>query len=469
MRYDLKFEKDKFTVQTIKNGEHEIVYRAFENITYVRRPIDENIQKLSIYVPECYFEGRNINSYNIENAPIFFPNTVGGYKPGIIGRPGKTSNGQLNTTVWALLHGYVVVSAGVRGRMMQDESGDYIGVAPAAICDLKAVVRYLRYNRNDVPGNVEKIISNGTSAGGALSALLGATGNHPDYEPYLQKMGAALEKDHIFAASCYCPITNLEHADMAYEWEFEGINDYYRMQMVTSNSNESKVKKVAVKETMDSERQNLSAKLKQQFSSYINSLRLVNINGDVLELDDEGNGSFKQYIKAFIIESAQKELDKGTNLKEFNWLVIKEEQIVDVDFTKLVEFRTRMKQTPAFDSVDNDTAENELFGSSKIQFRHFTEFSKFHSRRSVEMAEERQIKMMNPMCYIEDKKVDKAQFFRIRHGLLDRDTSLAIPAILYSKLISKGINVDFEYPWGIAHAGDYDLNELFEWIDQACK
>ena len=72
-----------------------------------------------------------------------------------------------------------------------------------------------------VPGDVEKIITNGTSAGGALSALAGATKNAKEYEPYLKAIGAAEEKDDIFAASCYCPIHNLEYADAAYEWLFQ--------------------------------------------------------------------------------------------------------------------------------------------------------------------------------------------------------------------------------------------------------
>lgn len=71
----------------------------------------------------------------------------------------------------------------------------------------------MRYNAKTVPGDVEKIITNGTSAGGALSALAGATGNAKEYEPYLKAIGAAEEKDDIFAASCYCPIHNLEYAD----------------------------------------------------------------------------------------------------------------------------------------------------------------------------------------------------------------------------------------------------------------
>ena len=53
---------------------------------------------------------------------------------------------------------------------------------------MKAAVRYLRYNDNKMPGRADRIISNGTSAGGAVSALLGATGNNKDYEPYWRKL-----------------------------------------------------------------------------------------------------------------------------------------------------------------------------------------------------------------------------------------------------------------------------------------
>ena len=52
----------------------------------------------------------------------------------------------------------------------------------------------------------------------ALASLLGATGNHPAYAPLLKVMGAADERDDVFSSVCYCPITDLDHADMAYEW-----------------------------------------------------------------------------------------------------------------------------------------------------------------------------------------------------------------------------------------------------------
>jgi hypothetical protein len=126
----------------------------------------------------------------------------------------------------ALSRGFVVASPGARGRTLQAADGRWTGKAPAAIVDLKAAVRWLRHNAARLPGNAERIVSNGTSAGGALSALLGASGNHPTYEAELRALGAAPGRDDVFAVSAYCPITNLAHADEAYEWQFQGLREY---------------------------------------------------------------------------------------------------------------------------------------------------------------------------------------------------------------------------------------------------
>lgn len=467
MAEKLKFNKEKYTVETLEMEGEKLVYRGFEDIIYVENPADENIQKLSIFVPEIFFEGESINGYNLINAPIFMPNTIGGYMPGKVEKPGKNFKGETNATFWALLHGYVVVSAGARGRMMKNDAGEYIGTAPAALCDLKAAIRYLRHNAHEVPGDVEKIITNGTSAGGAMSSLLGSTGNHPDYDSYLKKMGAAEEKDHIFAASCYCPITNLDHADMAYEWEFNGINDYHKLEFHPSESGE--VKPTPIDGEMTEEQIKLSHELKVLFPKYINSLNLKDDKDNELALDKDGNGAFKEFIKANVAMSAEKELKKGTDLSNLDWLVIENGKVISIDFSKYVAFRTRMKDTPAFDNVCMGTPENELFGTEKIQYRHFTAFSKERSTVKGELADEKQIKMMNPMNYIEDSQANKAKYYRIRHGAVDRDTSLAISAILAVKLENNGINVDFAYPWGRPHSGDYDLAELFQWIDKLCN
>ncbi len=64
---------------------------------------------------------------------------------------------------------------------------------------------------------------------------------------------------------------------------------------------------------------------------------------------------------------------------------------------------------------------------------------------------------------------DIAKYWRIRHGTRDRHTSLAIPVILATKLANEGYDVDFALPWNIGHGGEYDLDELFDWIDMISK
>ena len=214
---------------------------------------------------------------------------------------------RLNSLFCALERGYVAVSAGIRGRTsgkkaeeffegskegsLGEATGEKVGRAPALIVDCKAAIRYLRHNAEAFPGNKERIITNGTSAGGALSALAGATGNSADYEPYLNEIGAAEERDDIFAASCYCPIHNLEHADSAYEWLFCGLNDYHRTK---HQRTENGIVRVPDEGMMTAEQIAVSKPLKDLFPAYVNSLNLKDEAGNPLTLDKEGEGSFKE-------------------------------------------------------------------------------------------------------------------------------------------------------------------------------
>ena len=46
---------------------------------------------------------------------------------------------------------------------------------------------------------------------------------------------------------------------------------------------------------------------------------------------------------------------------------------------------------------------------------------------------------------------------------------MPVPAILALKLQEQGKDVYFAAAWGQGHAGDYDLPELFDWIDAICQ
>lgn len=438
------------------NGQ-TVHYRAFENIVYVLNPADTRYQVMNIYIPEAYFNGGSIDGFTAQTAPIFLPNNIGGYMPATAGKPElNTRNGNTpNAIMTALAKGYVVASPGARGRTSPQ------GKAPAAIIDLKAAVRYLKANDAAMAGDAGKIISNGTSAGGALSALLGTSGNVPEYAPYLQAAGAAEADDGIFAVSAYCPITNLEHADMAYEWQFNGVNDY---QKIDISNIDYRVERKLVKGTQTAEQTALSDKLKPLFASYVNSLKLTDGHGRAMRLNADGNGSFKQYIESKLVQSAQTALDNGTDLSGQTWLTVRSGKVSAADFDAYARFVGRQKTAPAFDGVDLSTGENQLFGDAATDKKHFTDFGLQNSTvNGAQRADPAIVGLMNAMNHI---GANGAQHYRIRVGENDRDTSLAVSALLALKLQNHGKNVDYALPWGVPHSGDYDLEELFAWIRQ---
>lgn len=466
--YSIKFDNNNYTVKTLTVNNQTIKFRAFEKIVYVKNPVDIKYEVMNFYVPEAYYEGKSIGNYNKENAPIFFPNMVGGYMPAEPGTPGTDRSGvNPNAEFVALSKGYVVAEPGARGRTTQDSNGKYTGKAPADIVDLKAAVRYLHFNDKEMPGDANKIISNGTSAGGALSALVGATGNNKDYEPYLKEIGAANAKDDIYAVSAYCPITNLDHADMAYEWMLIGVNNYKKLQI--TQMIDFNIKRTLVEGTMTEAQIKLSKELSSMFPAYINSLGLKDSQGKSLTMDSKGNGSFKDYMKSYIIESAQKALNKGTDLSKFTWIMIKDKTVKDIDFDGYVKYLGRMKTTPAFDGVDLSSGENDLFGTDEIKAQHFTPFGMENSTVNGTMADTKVIKMMNPLNYIGTENTTVSKYWRIRHGAIDNDTSVAVSGILATTLKNKGFEVDYAVPWGVPHSGDYDLDELFAWIEKVVK
>ena len=57
----------------------------------------------------------------------------------------------------------------------------------------------------------------------------------------------------------------------------------------------------------------------------------------------------------------------------------------------------------------------------------------------------------------------------IRHGAKDRDTSFLVPVNLATKLKNSGFDVNFFLPWNRPHSGDYNLDDLFGWIDRISR
>lgn len=522
--YPLDFDAARFQKRSLQVKGQPIVFRAYEGLVYTAKPYAADYERLNVYIPEAYFKGGSVHGYTAATAPIFLPNEVGGYLPGQAGTPSETSrHGGANAILRALSRGCVVVAPAIRGRTLQDKDGRYIGKAPALIVDYKAAVRYIRYNRGKglLPaGNPERILAAGTSAGGALASLLGATGNAPDYEEDLRDIGAARERDDVFAVQAYCPITNLDHADMAYEWMFHGVplTVEQRPGGTPAEQTNRAVRNGAETEAPAAGDPAAQDSLRKSFATYLNDLALKDDSGNLLNLSEDGEGLFKEYLQGKYVEAAQQALDNGIDLGNQAWLTISGGRVIYADLGLYARTVKRIKGTPAFDAFDLGTGENQEFGSPVTDKRHFTWYSLQQSgalplpKQAEEKAEDERfalawrraegqprerlvlrkaqiarekaqealplaqyladsktIRMLNPMDYIGTPDSTVAPHWRIRHGVRDRDTSLAIPALLALRLQNAGVRADFRAVWGYGHDGDYDLDQLFDWMDAAVQ
>ena len=476
----LTFDINNYESMTGTVDNKEIKYRAFEYIPYVSNPIDIDQQYINIYIPEEYFNNGTVNGYNTQTAPIFMPNNVGGYMPSQPMAP-KVENNKPNSALYALSRGYVVASPATRGRTNKASDGNFIGKAPAVIVDLQAATAYLHANDATMPGNAKRIITNGTSAGGAVSLLQGATGNTSDYQPYLQALGAATASTDVYASSAYAPITNLDAADLAYEWSYNGITSFNKVTMGQGDLPQANVGGAPAPMQRSVQRVNLtnndvaySDLLKSHFPDYVNNLQLRDRTGVILKLDKKGNGTFKQYVKSFIIDAANKAKSNGADLSRYSFLLLDKNTglVKDIDWDAYNSFTSRSKVPGAFDSRSNDSGENSLFGTSTSDTNHFTITAALHDttpNNDVYVENAKIVTMMNPMNYLGSPSATNAKYYRIRYGTADSNTSVAIPLIVGTRAQNLGYSVDMATPFGVDHAGDYDLQDLFNWMDSIVK
>ena len=265
------------------NGDDDVYYQI--GISYCETPADTAYETLAIFVPGAYMTATEngdgtytceidpdavVGAYTAETAPIVMP----------INTPGYSAMAALTSYASFTSYtdeGFVYVHAGCRGR----DAG-----APAGVTDLKAAVRYLRYTDDVVPGNAERIFTFGMSGGGAQSALMGSTGDSSLYDAYLEEIGAVTGvSDAVLGSMCWCPITNLDTADEAYEWMMGGTRS-----------------------GLTEEEQQISDQLAEAFAAYINSAGIKDPDGVVLTLSESDDGiyqagSYYDYMKTVIEES----------------------------------------------------------------------------------------------------------------------------------------------------------------------
>ena len=268
------------------DADHKVYYQL--GLRYVATPQASDYETLGIYVPGAYFTGKDngngtytvtvnasgaVGSFTAATAPTVFPVNTPGYsaqKP-----PTEYSYDTIKAYMEA---GFIYVHAGLRGK--DSNSQTYSGNAPWGVADLKAAVRYRRYNASSIPGDAAKVYVFGHSGGGAQSAVAGASGDSELFAPYLAVLGAATTdtsgkalSDAVAGAMCWCPITSLDSANAAYEWNMG--------QFASSDTRAEGTWTRAY-----------SQDLAAAFPAYLNGLKLTDSQGKPLTLESSSQGTY---------------------------------------------------------------------------------------------------------------------------------------------------------------------------------
>ena len=487
-------------------------------VVYVANPASLDYETLGIYVPGAYLEASangdgtytasvksdaQVGQFTAATAPYVLPVNTPGFNASQA--PTWLADGIASYTQ----AGMIYLQPGIRGRdnTTDSQGQEVVGGAPWGVTDLKAAIRYVRYNKDVLPGDTDKIVSFGHSGGGAQSAVLGASGDSTLYNPYLEALGAAMKdkegnpiSDAPYGTMTWSPITSLDYADAAYEWNLGQFADSNTRAEGTFT-------------------QALSQDLAKEYANYINQLGLKH-EGQALTLAESSEGIYTQgsyatYLEGVVnqslnnfladtsfpytsdgaspggstesvtYETAQAYIDSLN--AETQWVTYdaaaNRAKISSLaDFAKYV--KTASKSVPAFDALDRSLAENAVFGVADANELHFDQVvarllknnqakyesltdwnSQYVTDFESDLAKtdslgktiaERQ-DLYNPMFYLTSaysgyQTSKPAPHWRIRSGLSQGDTALTVETNLALALENQANgavkSVDFATVWG---------------------
>lgn len=502
---------------------------ALRFVYYATHILSKEHQYMNIFVPVAYLNpdgtvnpGGSCNGYTARTAPIVLHNGCGGWMSSIP-RDADPAN---------IREGFVHISVGARSR----DAGP-VGKTPAACVDQKAAVRMLRLHDSHIPGDKEKIISCGGSGGGQMSSILGATGNMADYYPDLYEIGAAgVEKnaeggyvstirDDIFASQCYCPIADIEHADMAYAWQrFDDPNIQFSGFGIEGV------------QTLTPFKLALQQDLAQAWAGYVSGLRLENEQGEALTFPQKADGTYdlrsgsyyrqilsniSDALNAYLQDRTQPDgslevtIVHGFDRKETltypsaeayfatlkdtdHWLTREggRYRVTDLPGFCRGTALPRGKDCPGFDTF-HYTAENNAFGkpeeaaahfsaaNGQLMADHYGAYQNLDGFSDCDVAAyiadsgredlKRQTYLMNATQILLAKargevQATPAKFWRTRNGTADEHTSFCIAYNLCMAAKAAGSQVDYALIWNAGH-GDVDgdgTGSFAQWVHQLC-
>ncbi|HWK91458.1 MAG TPA: subtype B tannase [Luteimicrobium sp.] len=512
----LRFDPTAYTTLTVTVDGTPVKVRWYKEICYVANPVLMASTQSggmggsqTIANPQCGYQSMNLfvpeSAWHDTKTAIYFAENNSGWMASYIKasvKDGQAFDSATSNVGAALKAGYVFADVATRSRGVVAADGSYAGKAPAVVVDAKAAVRYLRLNDAVMPGSAERIVVNGTSGGGGLGAILGASGNSTDYLPYLEEIGAAgidakgrsTLRDDVFAVNLYCPITDLGNADVLYEWLFNVLGTRA--------------------DTGQDAQPEASAEIASQFAAYEKSLGLTNPDGTPLtartilgELKKEIARSAVAYMKAgntipdlgetFTYKAAGGVGVVFSNSSSVNdWIDVDnaKKKVVSIDIKNYLDFlatQASLKGTPAFDAFGvlgngtNSITESTLFGTSSQLYSNYTAWSWNHNDlagdgvglddtgltwakyvKKPSTIVDDQLRLINPMAYLGTKGATSAPYWYVRVGTRDRDTAPLVSLNLDRKLQQDPSikDVNYQLAWMQPHAGNYDVPEAMAWI-----
>lgn len=468
----------------IKEGETAKVYPCYGllNVVYCANPESARIQHLDIYVPteyvkeakdngdgtftltfdeEAVFTNLNGASYTINTAPIIYQNTIDGYKEGYSITLGTETKGihlnadQTGSSIYGdyVQAGYIYVCVGSRG--VDSEGLDETkGMAPDQIVDLKAGVRYLKANDAVLPGDANKIIAVGGSAGGSCATLLGVSGNAEIFYPYLEKIGAIMEAtDDIYGARVQAPIANVDKADMAYEYLHSTETQYHQM---GPNGGDK---------TFDDFQMALQQELIVAFESY-----LTDLGFDTATFKDQYLAAINKALDVYTTRWLDKEQygDAEGFANAYEGISYVDGKVVaDSMEAFIASFMTRGKSIMAFDTEASKSWEAKLFGEAHFSQSLLAVFEKMAADGNEEAArlveaytqpetgvnsegKQELVRMMACMTYLTGEvKSDIAKHWRFNNSTMDGDVG-SLMAYLMSRYMHEQLGIeDVDFYLGI--------------------
>lgn len=525
---NLTLDWTQYADQWEKSGDGE--YYELRFVYYATALKSKQHQYMNIFVPAAYMNGDgtineagSVNGYTARTAPIVMYNNCGGWMSSTPGDAKKT----------LIREGFVHVDVGARSRDLGAN-----GKAPAACVDQKAAVRMLRLHDAVIPGDKEKIISCGGSGGGQMSSIIGATGNMTAYYPWLWEIGAAGIKrtadgqyistirDDIFASQCYCPIADINNADIAYAWmryddptlSFSGFG-------------------VEGQQTLSPFKQALQQDMAQFYCAYINSLGLKAQDGTSLSFHQNDDGSYSPRKGSYydqILKNISDALNKWVSsavapngsisfsvsrgpdgTEEFRyssleayfasfgdtsgWLSLENGEYTVTDLPAFIQGTKlpRGKDCPGFDTF-HCTAENNAFGtaeeggvhfsssSARVMELHYDEYKSLPGYDQCDVDRyiaqgqredlARQTYLMNATHILLNTASGKeiatpSRHWRTRNGTADEHTSFTIAYNLCMAAKMAGCDVDYSLVWNAGH-GDVDgdgTGSFEDWVHKICK